>query len=130
MTNDPTVWVFLLCGLAFLGTLASGIWFTIRQEKELAKNRDAFLEKLHQEGFPENELKSVATYLNGLYRDVDLQSMIPVLKEELGKEEFLIFVDDCNKRCPPETTQQKICIVGTFFVVTLTAVFVTGLVFH
>ena len=99
MINDPTVWVILCC-LAFVGTLVSGIWFTIKQEKELAKNRDAFLEKLHQEDFSKNELESVGTYMNSLDRDVDLQSMIPHLKEELGKEEFLRFVESCNNREP------------------------------
>jgi hypothetical protein len=127
MINDPSVWVFIVCGSAFIGTL---VWLT-RQEKQLAMNRDTFLEELQNEGFSENELKSVATYMNTYHRDyLDVQSMIPALKEEVGKEEFLRFVEHCNKCWSEETTQQKICIVGTFFVVMLTAVFVTGLIFH
>jgi hypothetical protein len=130
MINDPIVWVFLLGVLAFVGTLISGIWSTIKQEKLLAKAHESFLKQLHEEGFSENELKNVATFLNSLGRNLDVQSMIPGFKEELGKEEFLRFVGDFNKCCPPETRQQKICIVGLFFVLMLTAVFVTGLVFH
>jgi len=125
MMNDPAAWVLPLGVLAFFVTFSLGIWSDTKQRKRFAKDREVFLGNLQEEGYTENELKSVATFLN---RDHVMELMIPNIREELGKDDFLRLVEDLNKYCPLETWQKKYFAVG-IFVVVLAAIFGTFIIF-
>lgn len=125
-TDFWVVGVAFLVFWALIGSFLFNLWSDTKKRKRMADAIESNLRMLDDEGFSECELKTVASFVN---RNPEMGLIFLEDRKQLGKEEFLAFIDEFNRCFPVETWQRKVCFLA-LFVSILGTIFGTFLIFH